>query len=547
MMRRLLLLALLALTMSVSAQEMPDGAEWPPMGMNLYSPSYYDSMFYFNDITQHGSQWISFNLDDPSVWNDERAFPMDENGYPAELAEDQGVRMILYLEARGVITGEHTLTWTGEGQLAIDHNGGYQLFEPATNGKLTFDFNPPADEEAFLFLMILATNPENPVRNVRVWLPGTENSNSLFTEHFKARLAPFNPIRPMGWNFINDDNQMQHWDERPRRGWYSWALETGPLKGGVPFEVQIDLANELDKDYWVVIPHQATDDFVRQLATLIRDELEPGLRVWVEYTNEHWNPAFSQNHWLYERSEAVRDGRDIDYFLFHEYGRRSVDVLRIFDEVFAEQGQAERLVGVIGGQSGWAYPAEAALAEVAAQGGLALVDTLSLAPYLPNGTEDGAWDLDALMADMDTANLSEEDYAAIFAELDRAVDAVFTPDNEYGLEMHRNRELAEQYGLTLTAYEAGQHLTAFNLENFTPREDVVGLYEQVNARPEMYAIYQRYLDAWRDFGGETMVMFHLGGFWNDVETFGHLAYGTQAPEDAHKYRALIDWLAEAGG
>jgi hypothetical protein len=45
---------------------------------------------------------------------------------------------------------------------------------------------------------------------------------------------------------------------------------------GVPIEVMIDLANTLHVDPWFCIPHQASDDYVRRFATLVRDRLDPG-------------------------------------------------------------------------------------------------------------------------------------------------------------------------------------------------------------------------------------------------------------------------------
>jgi len=346
----------------------------------------------------------------------------------------------------------------------------------------------------------------------------------------------------MQWNFTNETD-VSDWSDRAQLDWYTWGAYDASSSVGVPYEVQIDLANELGSDLWITLPHQATDDFVQQLATLVHDRLNPELKVWVEYTNEHWNVFFSQNSWLHEQSIAVSESENNeDYFLYHHYGRRSGEVLAIFDSVFADN--PDRVVGIIGGLSTWSYPAEAALAEIDAQGYLSLIDALAIAPYIGNASE-GEWDVDALLADMDVNNLTQDDYARIFEEMYTAIDATFTGDGESGTEMRRNRDLAEQYGIDLVAYEAGQHLTAYDLEGagfFPAGDDIVGIYDRVNARPEMYDLYLYYLDAWVAFGGRTIVPYHYAGSWNEFETFGHKAYATQAIEEAHKYRALLDWL-----
>ena len=52
------------------------------------------------------------------------------------------------------------------------------------------------------------------------------------------------------------------------------------------------LANAVHKDVWVNVPVRATDDYVRNLAAMLRDRLAPDLNVYVEYSNEVWNNQF---------------------------------------------------------------------------------------------------------------------------------------------------------------------------------------------------------------------------------------------------------------
>lgn len=236
-----------------------------------------------------------------------------------------------------------------------------------------------------------------------------------------------------------------------------------------------------------------------------------------------------------------------DYFLFHHYGRRSGQVLQIFEEVFADD--SARVIGIVGGLSDWHLPAEAALMEMERQGTVTLVDALAVAPYIGNYAEDGSWNLDALVSAIGP-EFDEADYALIFEELHRAVDAMYIGESEYAMGMQNNRALAEQYGLAFIGYEGGQHLTAYDLagEGFSDTVDeFVGIYNQVNARPEMYDLYMDWLQGWAEFGGQTLVPFHYAGSWSEVETFGHLAYAGQPLAEAHKFRALIDWLATQSG
>jgi len=521
----------------------PDATDWPVMGMNIYAVSYYDGTVYFIDATRHASSWISFNPENFDVWDDERPIEKTENGYPAALADDQAARTILFIEDTVAPAGDYTLTWVGIGTMQFYINGEYRTIDASSGQQTTLTI--PENAELNLWLEITATDPADPLRDIHLWLPGySAESESIFTPWFKAELANFNPIRLMDWTHMNETDVV-HWEDRAQMDWHSWGGSYSPFGQGVPYEVQIDLANEMNSDLWLNIPHSASDDYVTQLAALVHERLNPDLRVWVEYTNEHWNPLFPQNIWLFEQSQVVGEEEGLEeYYLYHHYGRRAGEVLQIFEDTFADA--PDRVIGIIGGLAGWAYPAEATIQELEAQGQMDLIDALAIAPYIGNYEEDGSWNVDALVAEMDTDNLTEDDYALIFEEMNRAVDEIYHGDGEYAQGMRAHRALAEDYGLALVAYEAGQHLTAYDLAGVGfagTVEAVEGVYNQVNTRPEMYDLYMHWLDEWEAFGGDTLVPFHLAGSWNEIETFGHKETILQPLEEAHKYRALLDWLA----
>jgi hypothetical protein len=69
-------------------------------------------------------------------------------------------------------------------------------------------------------------------------------------------------------------------------------------------EYMVRLANDLDADAWFNMPHAAADDFVRRIATYVHDRLEPGRRVFVEWSNEIRNFAwgFEGSRWLDART-----------------------------------------------------------------------------------------------------------------------------------------------------------------------------------------------------------------------------------------------------
>jgi hypothetical protein len=130
---------------------------------------------------------------------------------------------------------------------------------------------------------------------------------------------------------------------------------------GVAYEWQIDLCNRVGADIWITVPHLTVEDYEANptnnywvsLANLIKQQLDPNLNVYVEYSNETWNGGFGQG--TYCQSRGLSAGYDPDGysagFYFHVYA--ALRLQKVFLDVFSDQPQ--RIKKVIAGQaaSGW--------------------------------------------------------------------------------------------------------------------------------------------------------------------------------------------------
>ena len=96
----------------------------------------------------------------------------------------------------------------------------------------------------------------------------------------------------MDWLQTNNNNTIVNWSDRTPANRFSYA--SYDERPGVPYEQVIKLANAIHRNLWFNIPVGAMDDFVQNLAELLRDTLDPSLNVYVEYSNELWNPLFAQ-------------------------------------------------------------------------------------------------------------------------------------------------------------------------------------------------------------------------------------------------------------
>ena len=119
--------------------------------------------------------------------------------------------------------------------------------------------------------------------------------------------------------------------------------------GGVPWEAVIQLANEAQKGLWVCIPDEADDAHVTLLATLVRDNLDSGRKLWVEFANETWNGGYDFYHTnrLGQKAVALWGA---GAFKFEYAAYRSSQCMDIFRSVLG----ARPFHSVIAPQSGYA-------------------------------------------------------------------------------------------------------------------------------------------------------------------------------------------------
>ncbi|MEL6379866.1 MAG: hypothetical protein AAFQ29_08855, partial [Pseudomonadota bacterium] len=315
------------------------------------------------------------------------------------------------------------------------------------------------------------------------------------------------------------------------------ALLPPPVPSGVPLQAMIALANQIGADPWFNIPHQATDDFVRQFAEMVRDNLDPGLVAHFEFSNETWNAQFEQFGYLNDRGRDAFGDEYGDFPVNIYYGYRAAEIQSIIDEVFAEEADA-RVHNVLATQTfntGVADQAIVGVQRFIDDNNLSLevgdlFDSLAVTGYfgqtVGQGTENypsilavvQSWvdESNARFARGETSNKYEYFIEQVITDLrdSSLVNAYFQEafDNgeiaaiprsfsiaELETAFAANQSIAQQYGLELIQYEGGSHfLTDASL--FANEE----LQEFINAANDSDAITQIYaesVDAFRAAGG----------------------------------------------
>jgi len=487
---------------NVTAVDLPKG------GVNLLGLNYWNAASPFNDVARMGNRWISYP-EGGGAWDDQRDIPLTAEGYPASLLGDQNARTLIFTHNNSIYpTGDYQLSWEGTGTLQID--GATQVHSAA--GQATYQVSVP--NGGGLFLSVTDTSPSDPIRNIRMARPGTAPAQNPFYSDYAADLQNYGVLRYMDWNATNNQTKSD-WSERTTLDTFHWGGEAG-----VPYELQIAYSNQLQQDMWVTVPHLADDNYVQQLAQLIDAELDPNLRVWVEYSNEVWNGIFTQFHYA---NNELRQQYGTELSPMAAAGRRAAEVFDIFAE---EVTAPDRLLRVAAGQAVNPWQLEQLLDGVYTSSS---ADVASVASYFSLTSEQ----MDTLYADY---LVDDVDLAQVFVDLRQDIDNV-------SVHWAGNQAVAAGRDLPLVAYEGGQHLvpkpgTQHNDEGF------VALLAEINRDPRMGETYQHMIDQWTAIGGETIVFFSDVGNWGK---FGYWGLKESLDDtDSPKYNVVQSWLLAEG-
>jgi hypothetical protein len=479
------------------------------LGMNLSGPADWNTEYPFVDVFRLSRQWISQRQG--QGWGRGPALELDAHGWVKRLDPDCWAETPI-LTGGHAPAGEYVCLYDGEGTVNFNLNAKVVSRAP---GRIVVNINAATGGT---FLAVRSTNPTNYVRHIRVLMPGFEQTYATEPFHpvFLRRWHEFNTFRFMDWQETNGSKQ-KDWKDRPLPEDATWTVK------GIPIEVMVDLCNRLRINPWFCLPHEASDDYVRQFASLVKSRLDPTLKVHVEYSNEVWNNIFLQHRYAEVQGKALGLGPKERPWegaaMFH--ARRSMQIFRLWEEVF---GGRERLVRVIAwqaaGGSYWSDKMVLAHEEAGKH-----CDVLAIAPYITmciaprgkvNAEDMSRWTVEQVL-----------DYAETNA-LPECVNWMKT-----------QKQIADKYGLKLMCYEAGQHLVGVGGgEN---NDALTKLFHAANRHPRMGLLYTKYLDTWKALGGDLCCIFASTSGWSKWGSWGLLEHALQNEADVPKCKAVLEW------
>ena len=525
-MKKIALLALsLFFAFSLASQNLPDSCRLR-IGTNLSGPADWGSEYPFVDIMKYARTWITHNNvwvgGGQNLWDTEvlEQMPQDEDGYPlylpVELPGQEAPQVVrtVWANTEALPQGVYVVLWDGTGQLDV---WGDATLISQTPGRMEFELQY---NDGLLALELLESQQGDHVRNIRVLMPGTESTYQTqpWEPNWLAKLEPFTALRFMDWGYTNN-SPMRHWSQRTQPNDYTWTQ-----KSGVPYEKWIELCNLKKADVWVCVPHAADDEYIAKLATLFRDQLDPELTIYVEYSNELWN-------WIFEQAHYGLDSLDQNLIWPERLAPRIGHVMQIWTDVFA--GQTHRLQRVLGVMHGWYDIGHRIFQQLQDDGQAHLVDAISPAAYMGLNN-------DYISANWGSSTTGQE-------VLNHAAAFTFDP-NEYAMQgWYLYSQLAAQNGKRLLFYEGGQHFTP---EPFGTIQPYCEALEECQTLPGMYNLYNRLFDTLRTLSNQEMLFVNFSfispancqyGSWGILQD----QFDEQAPYDnAPKYRAVTEAAAQ---
>ena len=469
----------------------------------------------------------------------------NKNGWPKKLNGGKaGVFFLRNVALEALPKGEYSVLYDGEGQ--IDYLQNAKLVS-RKDGEDTIRFDARADGFMTAVAQIVESNPEKPLNNIRIIMPGgicknspykhvsnqsecgdskyldfkTHYASILFNPDYLNFMKDFSVIRLMPMSGITR-NPDERWDQRPHLKEATWGGIYGSR--GAPLEIQIELANRLQADPWLNVPHIADDNYMRKFAEYVKEHLNPKLTPHIEYTNEAWNSNFVHNEHVQKMGIAQKLDQDALLAGYKYYAKRSVEFFEIWDEVYKGQIKDGRkqFVRIIGG---WDTRPDISSVILAYNDTYKSTDAIAIAPYIGGNLR--GFRASKTVDDIFELLNDEKSYRSL-------------PKIMHELEQHA--KLADEFGVSLIAYEGGQGLVDWAARDYLKHPNP--LFYAANRDERMNTLYQELYKQWRGLGADLFVAFSAPRSCNWSGCWGLKEHIKQPLDKAPKLQASLKFIEE---
>ena len=426
---------------------------------------------------------------------------LDANGWPVVVPDAEGAQWVTRIAfGRALPPGDYILDWQGSGDFTT-----YREVTASAPGRMTIRLGTTADGTTEpLQLHVFASDAEDPLRNIRIYRAedaALVEAGEVWRPSYLDQVGQFRMIRVMDLQGTNS-SEVAEWDAG-REG-----MDRASWSGSAPLAAAVDLANAVNADLWVNIPHLASDAYIRTMAATIASTLDPELRVIVEYSNEHWVPVFGQHDWFTAQGQALL-GPEAAFPASQFYAWRAPEAMAVFAEAFGNDARLDRALTVSGGYIQWDQFRDAMFDAPALEAaGLPGPDEdrgitmLAVDTYFSGGvgwSQNEAQIMDWI-AQYGTAGARDRAFAAIEAGTGFVFDYTW---DDLGNGFSEAAAVARANGWRLVSYEGGTHFTAEGGSDPAYVEFMMSM----NGDPRIVGFTQKIFDLFIAAGGEIMGYF----------------------------------------
>jgi len=486
----LVLLTFVCGTSSINAQILK------PIGINLSGITDYSTEFVFTDAMKQSRSWISFDSDGNGSWSSGVNVPLNEKGYPIKIPYNNGTNPPQSVRTL-MIWDLDTATPLGQFRLIVQGNGSVQL-RAGANGTFACPVDTILTVTGGVILSIELSDSANPISDIKFIYPKYVNTynNKTFTDEFIGFVNDFQTLRFMDWLGTNN-SEVTTWNDRGNNNYFTQTIDNG-----VAWEYIIELCNQTNKNAWINIPHKADSGYIANVAKLLDEQLDPALKIYLEFSNEVWNSIFSQNSYATNAATALGYTGANWEKAWKYTAKRSADVFNIFNNQFANKS---RLIKVIPSQAAnsWLSNQIITYFENPTYNPTQIkADVLAIAPYFGGNA----------------ANNLVRDNKVNSASMQEIMDSIHTTLAQTYTWMKDNNTVAINHKLKLMCYEGGQHVVATG--NNVNNDALTSRLIAANHHPDMQNMYCEYFKYWYDSIGNDFIHFSSHYKYNKYGSWG---------------------------
>ncbi len=473
-------------------------------------------------------------------WGSSKGVEYDKNGWPTKLNGGKaGTKFLNRLPEGTIEEGFFTVLYDGEGEIFYGNDARLIVHRP---NKDVIEIKAGKDQLLNASLFIKKTTADNHIRNIRIipeggfcqgvphirvksaeycakdsYLSFVENEASLlFNPDYLKFMKDFQVIRFMNMSGMTR-NPVENWEERNLPEKATWGGRAGLYSRGAPVEVMVALANQSNANPWFAMPYKANDEYVRKFAEYVKANLNPKLKAYIEYSNEVWNPIFIHHDYAIEKGLEAGLDESKSPAGYKWYSRRSVEVFKIWEDVFGGTSQLVRVLG------GWASNQNMSSQILSFENAYKYTDAIAIGPYVSAHPK---------------VLRKAENVSDVFK-------AMKDKKSKWGMKsivgyIQKQQKVADSFGVDLIAYEGGQHLVDWDTRKVDEHPNPL-LYA-ANRDPRMGIIYDELMGEWSRAGGKLFVAFSAPRIYSWYGSWGIKEHIRQSRADAPKYDALLRYL-----